>query len=47
MKGPDGSGKKPAAEASKKKGNLLYQFFSNPGPGLTTGAADDDGILLI
>ena len=42
MKGPNGNGTKPPVETPKKKGSLLHQFFSNLGPGLTTGAADDD-----
>ena len=42
MKGTNGSSGLPAKEPSKKKRGLLFQFFSNLGPGLTTGAADDD-----
>jgi NRAMP (natural resistance-associated macrophage protein)-like metal ion transporter len=42
MKGTNATGKSPAREPSKGKGNLLFRFFSSLGPGLTTGAADDD-----
>ena len=40
--GSHDNGEAPPAQSARKKGSLLFQFFSNLGPGLTTGAADDD-----
>src|SRR5689334_18840318 len=45
MKGSPGSGggaKKERGKAASKNGNILRRFFRVLGPGLITGAADDD-----